>query len=399
MGVLKTITNEYFFDSIRIEDGVIIKIDGKKCAIKKEDYDFVDRLIPMNDNGDLFIKKEYDFFNEPIYIGCFRNLEDENCYVYMLESDFNETNNKKIEKGFIKNLAQCPDGQGFDDDFYWLKVLYEAGCGIDLEEFSEYKYFDNEPYIIEGDRTYKIYTSEDSANEDALEYIKDIIENDSNNGYYQKNVIDRYRQFTNDDWIDNDALEEFWKDDFRSYYDDIKNEPSSDYGNRLYEELIDDEIIENTSEYFKTDHNSPNFDIEDYEEELIEKIMEDDECSKEEAIEKVNNMEDEEIIENLLSYNIIEDNEENFELDYTEPKFNDEDVIENAVETRLNNMDDYVDEWFFNFGGEFPAEYVDEDKLAESILDSDGRGNFLSFYDGNEYYCEIDDNEYFIYID
>ena len=62
-------------------------------------------------------------------------------------------------------------------------------------------------------------------------------------------------------------------------------------------------------------------------------------------------------------------------------------------------LDDYVDEWFFNFGGEFPAEYVDEDKLAESILDSDGRGNSLSFYDGNEYYCEIDDNEYFIYID
>lgn len=43
------------------------------------------------------------------------------------------------------------------------------------------------------------------------------------------------------------------------------------------------------------------------------------------------------------------------------------------------------------------AMIVDMDDFVADAIDADGRGHFLSHYDGQEHYIEVDDEEYFIY--
>lgn len=69
MGVLANITSEYFGVSVREDEGRSFNIDGKEYIIKFEDFIFIKNLIPI-DGDNYFIKKEFDFFDEPIYMCC-----------------------------------------------------------------------------------------------------------------------------------------------------------------------------------------------------------------------------------------------------------------------------------------------------------------------------------------
>ena len=68
MGVLLNLTKEYFKGAIRTESGISVEIDGKEYFIYFKDYDFVENLCPIDEDGNMYMKKEFDFFDEPVYI-------------------------------------------------------------------------------------------------------------------------------------------------------------------------------------------------------------------------------------------------------------------------------------------------------------------------------------------
>ena len=114
-------------------------------------------------------------------------------------------------------------------------------------------------------------------------------------------------------------------------------------------------------------------------------------------------LDEEDAIDELLRWEVIEDTDEYFDLDedgevdHTLPKFDYQDYRDKYVEKRLDSIDDFVDEYISNFGNEEIEKYIDLDKVAEKCVDIDGPGNSISSYDGKEREVEIDGTTYYIY--
>ena len=144
------------------------------------------------------------------------------------------------------------------------------------------------------------------------------------------------------DFIDTDSLEDFRREDYESYVNDIEDEDGT-LGCRLFDELEEHELIEDTDEYFE--------------------LIKDD------------------------------DDDEGY-LDYESPLFNIEEKKEELVDELCDSYDDVVEWWIDNFGIDGLENYVDFDKLSELIVDSDGICNSLSC--SNEH--EFSEDGYTIYI-
>lgn len=114
-------------------------------------------------------------------------------------------------------------------------------------------------------------------------------------------------------------------------------------------------------------------------------------------------LDEEDAIDELLRWEIIEDTDEYFDvdedgdIDHTLPKFDYKDYKDKYVEKRLDSIDDFVDEYISNFGDEEIEKYIDLDKVAEKCVDIDGPGQSLSSYDSKERDVEIDGTTYYIY--
>ena len=113
--------------------------------------------------------------------------------------------------------------------------------------------------------------------------------------------------------------------------------------------------------------------------------------------------EEDEAIENLITYEVIEDTEDYFEvdedgdIDHSQPKFDYEDYKEKYVDTMLGRYNDMVDEFIDVIGYSGLSSFVNFDKLAELIVDGDGIANFIAGYDSVERDCKIDHVTYYIY--
>lgn len=114
-------------------------------------------------------------------------------------------------------------------------------------------------------------------------------------------------------------------------------------------------------------------------------------------------MDEEEAIEELLNWEVIEDTEEYFELDedgepdHTQPKFDYNDYCEAYVDKRIEDINDIAEEFFSIFGTDGAEDYIDLDKLTDEILDGDGLGNTLASYDSKDREQTIGDTTYYIY--
>lgn len=113
---------------------------------------------------------------------------------------------------------------------------------------------------------------------------------------------------------------------------------------------------------------------------------------------------EEEAIDALISYGVIEETEEYFELDEdgeidrSRLKYNYADYEDEYVEKYMDNISgDIVDNFFEMFGYDDQEDYIDFDKLAERIVSYDGPQNTLASYDGKERESEIDGDTYYIY--
>lgn len=101
-------------------------------------------------------------------------------------------------------------------------------------------------------------------------------------------------------------------------------------------------------------------------------------------------MNEEEAIDELLKYKIVDDSDEYFEIDedgdvdQSHPKFDYQDYSDDYVETKMKEIDDPVEELALNFGYSELEYYLEKDNLAKCIVDENGVGSVIAYYDGEE---------------
>ena len=400
MGVLSRITQEYFGTSIRDEDGRIFKIGGEKYIIKYEDYKFIKNIVPIGDNGEYFMEMKSDIFDEPIYLckieikGISGNIEYD--YYYITKSVLDEVEKNTIEDGLVMWITSTYDV--FSDDFLIVKILKEVKDEfdeIDLTEEIEISNLTNY-YDVETNRlSIKIYSDRDDAVKDAKDDIYYSLFSDYKKKM-TKDEVAKLRKTCGDDWLDIDGLKDFFEEYYKENYDNKRYE-QGEHGSILNDELIGMGLIYDDDSYFYVDKENPKFDIDDYRDELISRVMKYEEWSKEEATKAVEEYTTSEYIDALIDFDIVEENDENFELDYDSPKFNEDDMIEELVEKMLKDIDDVVDEYIFHFDN-LPDDYYDLEKLAEIMVEVDGVEIRLASQDHEEHIARIDGKTYYVYI-
>ena len=169
--------------------------------------------------------------------------------------------------------------------------------------------------------------------DDAVKYAVDSV-TDYLDGSLSRDEIKRYYDIFGNDVFNVDAMRSDLKDSYYTYFDDMDD-------NEIIDELLRLGIIEDTDEYFGTDedgdidHDLPSFDINDYRDEYVDKTM--------------------------------------------------------------DNINDIVGEYIMQYGYDFIESYIDVDKLAKLIVDSDGPENTIASYDSVEREEKIGDVTYYIY--
>lgn len=401
MGVLTNITSEYFGVSVREDEGRSFNIDGKEYIIKFEDFIFIKNLIPI-DGDNYFIKKEFDFFDEPIYVCCaFESGKygDSYDYHYILNCDLQKVKNNIIEDGI--ELLINSDYDIFSDNLLVIRILEEAmseisnldncldlTCETIINKYDEYYEIDNQRKVL-------IYSNKDAATKDAIEKEEDYLIGEFSDSMSREDV-ERYKKNCGSDWIDDDeikdSLEESWKGECED-----KKYNKGEHGCELFDDMISEGVISDNTNYFDIDKDKPKFDIDDYREKLIECLMDDEEISREDAVKEINGFKMYEYSSALIDFNLVDEDEEYFEIDYDSPNFDVDEKIEELVEKLLDNITDFEEYYISNFGY-LSRDFCDYRKLAEKVIEIDGAGSQLSSWDGEEHRVTIDKVDYFLYV-
>ena len=115
------------------------------------------------------------------------------------------------------------------------------------------------------------------------------------------------------------------------------------------------------------------------------------------------NLDEEDAIDELLRWEIIEDTDEYFnldedgEVDHTLPEFDYQDCRNKFVDTILDSIDDFVNEYIVQFGNEGIEKFINLDKVAEMGVKIDGPESTIASYDGVEREETVDGQTYYIY--
>ena len=134
---------------------------------------------------------------------------------------------------------------------------------------------------------------------------------------------------------------------------------------------------------------------------LDEKSMETD--LKDSMESYYNDLDEDDAIEELLRYNVIEDTEDYFVLDedghidHSIPKFDYQYYGDVYAEKYIENIDDVIDEFISNFGYDGIENYIKYDRLAKLIVEADGPESTIASYDGVEREETVDGQTYYIY--
>ena len=116
-----------------------------------------------------------------------------------------------------------------------------------------------------------------------------------------------------------------------------------------------------------------------------------------------NDLDEDDAIEELLRFNVIEDSEDYFgldedgDIDHSIPKFDYQDYGDVYAEKYIENIDDVIDEFISNFGYDGIENYIKYDRLAKLIVEADGPESTIASYDGVEREETVDGQTYYIY--
>ena len=307
-------------DEIRKEDGIKIKfplgsviLDDKGCGLPYK----------LNPDDDLYYVT-YNIKGEDVYLF---GYDDDGTFTYFKYSEDRE------DDGFLQQIATS-DYDMTTDDFILIRAMFDANWwGEDMEFSSSNNFYT----CMIGNEEYLLYDDYDNVKQDAIDNTHQILDLD-----IDKKSLERWRDWFGNDFIDTDSLEDFRREDYESYVNDIEDEDGT-LGCRLFDELEEHELIEDTDEYFE--------------------LIKDD------------------------------DDDEGY-LDYESPLFNIEEKKEELVDELCDSYDDVVEWWIDNFGIDGLENYVDFDKLSELIVDSDGICDSLGCSDEHEF----SEDGYTIYI-
>lgn len=204
------------------------------------------------------------------------------------------------------------------------------------------------------DREYAVGTYEEM-DEAALEYAKNYVDDVGADGF-SKSFIE--------DYLDDDAIVEFAREDYEYQ---VRENPDSYFNDDDFELTSEqDERIEQLE-----------LQISDLEEQLRDLDSDDD-----------NYYEYEEDIQNQID--ALQEELDNIEVD-TDPT---EDMIDNKVDELVRWVKRNPLEYLTDYGMDI-KEYIDEDALAQGLVDSDGWG-IMNSYDGNYDSEEVNGVTYYI---
>lgn len=207
----------------------------------------------------------------------------------------------------------------------------------EIRETSEWVY-GNGTFVTLGVMEFMVYESEDDAYGAAEEEFENLVD--------EIGVTQAVPKYVWEDYLDEDSCEEFFRDDYRSYCEDIVNESDDTYGNRLVSECVDAGIIDD--------------------------------------------------------YDFEED--EDGEPDYSQCTVDEDELIEKYVDYMVDRIDDFGEELRFQFGEDTFEDMIkrgyivfDMEGLTERYIDDCGVGQCLSGYDGQENEVEYEDINYHIF--
>ena len=253
--------------------------------------------------------------------------------------------------------------------------------------------------INEGDTD--VYYRYDEDSEEVANMIKCFEADESlrtNNNFGMLRALMNQDEWDNDDFddLDVDVLSDYvsirvgQSYEFTIYEDRDK---AIDYAIGLEKDLLDSDIFtEGSITRFR------NILGDDF---LDEKSMESD--LKDSMESYYNDLDEDDAIEELLRYNVIEDTEDYFgldedgDIDHSIPKFDYQDYGDVYAEKYIENIGNVIDEFISNFGYNGIENYVNYDRLAQLIIETDGPESVIASYDGVEREQRIDDVTYYIY--
>ena len=253
--------------------------------------------------------------------------------------------------------------------------------------------------INEGDTD--VYYKYDEDSENVVNMIRCFEADESlrtNNNFGMLRALMNQDEWDNDDFddLDVDVLSDYvsirvgQSYEFTIYEDRDK---AIDYAIGLEKDLLDSDIFtEGPVTRFR------NILGDDF---LDEKSMESD--LKDSMESYYNDLDEDDAIEELLRYNVIEDTEDYFgldedgDIDHSIPKFDYQDYGDVYAEKYIENIGNVIDEFISNFGYNGIENYVNYDRLAQLIIETDGPESVIASYDGVEREQRIDDVTYYIY--
>lgn len=289
-----------------------------------------------------------------------------------------------------------------------LVMPRDAFADGDLVEFDELKYYtfnesgDDPAYVaVISDGSTDVYYKYDEDEEDPVNMVR-CFEADST--VRTINDFGSLRALMNQDEWDNDYLDglkvevkthcvnfnlnmwcEFSVYEDRNWAIEDAKEYEEDF---LGSEVFTKDVVERYRSVFGDDF-------------LDEKQMEED--LKESQESYYDDLNEDDAIDELLRWKIIDDSADYFyvdedgETDHSQPSFDYGDYKDQYVEKYIDSISDIIDVYISNFGYDGIESYIDTGKLAEMIIKEDGPESMIAGYDNVEREERIDYVTYYIY--
>ncbi|MCM1217057.1 MAG: hypothetical protein NC548_21375 [Lachnospiraceae bacterium] len=309
----------------RAKSGDIRKEQGIKVTTPKGVFILGDRGcgIPYKLDGDsYFITMKIN--NEERCIFGYENEGDYTYFIDVEEEYFDDT---------LLELCSSQFDMSQDNKFTLVKAMMEE-VGLSDEDEMKFVRWKNR-FVCESDRyEYEIYVDYNDVEQTAIENMRDLVGDCG----VDKKSFERWYDYFGDDFLDVEHIEKVMRESQEYYVDDIESE-SGVMDNRLFDELKDAGLIDDTDEYFETDEEG--------------------------------------------------------ELDYESPLFDVDEKKSDYVDKLCDDMDDPIWWMKMNFGMEELSEYINFDRLAELIVDADGAAQSLGF--SHEWDYNKDGVEYYIF--
>ena len=387
-------------------DGRITKLFGNFNKNNLNLYDMRDARI-IADRVMRLLGRDHKYTDFHYFLRGYKMSESfiKTCSNFLTESiwpDMQDRSTGDVRKEDGRIIGQLEDGTK-------LVMSNEAWAdGGELVEFDEgniYTFDESGDKIyvavMENPQNRDVYYRYDEDSEDAVNMIR-CFETDvdlrKSNEFGELKVIMRQNEWDDYDFDDLDI-------DVRSTYVKIKvgrsyefvvyedRDEAIDYAIDLEKELLESiGFTKNDITRFRNNLGDDFFD---------EKSMESD--LKDSMESYYNDLDEDDAIEELLRNNVIEDTEDYFgldedgDIDHSIPKFDYQNYGDVYAEKYIENVGDIIDEFISNFGYDGIETYINYDRLAQLIVGTDGPGNAIASYDGEEREETVDEQTFYIY--